>query len=537
MSFSFVKFKIRLLLSNLLLLLALPTNGQDFAPTVGVLLNEVSAYPSYTLFSNNEETYLIDNCGLIVNQWTSEYRTGKAVYLLANGQLLRTAELDGAFPISGRGGRFELFNWDGALEWYYEINTDRLQAHHDIAPMPNGNFLCLVWEKLSASEAQALGRTGGGELWSEAVYEIEILTGNEARIVWEWHLDDHLVQAVDPQLPNYGLINDFPTKVDINYTESGSSPERNWVHLNAIDYDQKLDQIVLSSRRFSEVWIIDHSITSTAAAGSAGDLLYRFGNPAAYGSGGIATLHHQHDARWVRQSAEARPQLMVFNNEEAFEQSSVKLWTPAIDVTGQYPLTNWEDDAFDFIFSETGFYSSFMSGAQWLPNGHIFVSAGMSGHFFELDDNKKIVWEYINPVNPSGGPVAQGADVRLNQTFRATKYGVDDPAFIGRDLSPGEPVEINPWESDCFLPEVYVAEPALVIDIKPTIVQSNCSITSNQSVDVELSCYDLQGRLLLNKALLPGEQSFDFTAYPPGMFVLLFTSQKGEQLVRRILVL
>jgi hypothetical protein len=84
---------------------------------------------------------------------------------------------------------------------------------------------------------------------------------------------------------------------------------------------------------------------------------------------------------------------------------------------------------------------------------------------------------------------------------------------------------------------VYVEEPSLAIEIKPTIIQSNCSITSNQSVDVELSCYDLQGRLLFNKELLPGEQSFDFTAYPPGMYVLLFTSQKGEQLARRILVL
>jgi hypothetical protein len=227
---------------------------------------------------------------------------------------------------------------------------------------------------------------------------------------------------------------------------------------------------------------------------------------------------------------------MVFNNDDAFERSSIKIWSPSIDATGKYPLVNWENTTFDYSYTESGFYSQFMSGAQWLPNGHVFVCEGMSGHFFELDENQEIIWEYINPVNPNGGAVAQGAEVRINQTFRATKYGLDYPAFNGRDLSPGEPVEINPWESDCFLPAVYVEEPSLTIEIRPTIVQSNCSITSNQSVIVDVACYDMRGRLLFDKGLLPGEQSFDFTAYPPGMYVLLFTSQKREQFVRRVFI-
>ena len=61
--------------------------------TVGVITNTPQAFDGYTLFTVHTETYLIDNCGEIVNQWTSKYSAGHSVYLLENGQLLRAAEI------------------------------------------------------------------------------------------------------------------------------------------------------------------------------------------------------------------------------------------------------------------------------------------------------------------------------------------------------------------------------------------------------------------------------------------------------------
>src|SRR6185295_606711 len=56
-----------------------------------------------------------------------------------------------------------------------------------------------------------------------------------------------------------------------------------WTHVNAVSYNPDLDQIMISSRMFSEVWIIDHSTTAAEAAtskggkyGKGGDLLYRW---------------------------------------------------------------------------------------------------------------------------------------------------------------------------------------------------------------------------------------------------------------------
>src|SRR5690606_24348747 len=64
---------------------------------------------------------------------------------------------------------------------------------------------------------------------------------------------------------------------------------------------------------------------------------------------------------------------------------------------------------------------------------------------FEIDDNNNMVWEYINPSNNITGVISsQGNNPsNNNQLFRATKYALDYPAFDGRDLTPGIPIELN----------------------------------------------------------------------------------------------
>ena len=63
------------------------------------------------------------------------------------------------------------------------------------------------------------------------------------------------------------------------------------MHANGLDYDEANDVIYLSVYYYDEVWVIDHSTTTSEAQSSAGgnynkggDLIYRFGNPNTYNS-------------------------------------------------------------------------------------------------------------------------------------------------------------------------------------------------------------------------------------------------------------
>ena len=71
--------------------------------TVGLFLNTAAAAPGYTLFApmSYNVTYLIDNNGELVKSWFSDYRPGLSVYILENGDLLRTRRLQGQFFQTG----------------------------------------------------------------------------------------------------------------------------------------------------------------------------------------------------------------------------------------------------------------------------------------------------------------------------------------------------------------------------------------------------------------------------------------------------
>ena len=75
-----------------------------------------------------------------MNTWESEYNPGSSVYLLENGNLLRTARIPGSLQGGGVGGRIELFDWDNNLLWAYEYASDLVHQHHDIGTAAKWQF-------------------------------------------------------------------------------------------------------------------------------------------------------------------------------------------------------------------------------------------------------------------------------------------------------------------------------------------------------------------------------------------------------------
>ena len=455
------------------------------AQTVGVFHNDSTAFNGYTLFFPNvsKNTWLLDNCGNVVQRWESDFNPGLVAYLLENGDLLRTARIGSTFNGGGSGGRIERYNWEGDLIWGYNHSSADFHQHHDIEYLPNGNILVIAWERYTTEEAIEMGRSpftiSNSGLWAEQIVELQPIGDSDAEIVWEWHLWDHLVQDFDANKPNFGVIAEHPELLNLN--AGGGSID--WVHFNSIDYNPVLDQIIVGSRHLNEVYIIDHSTTTAEAAshqgGNAnkgGDFLYRWGNPEIYdrGTPNDQLLYGQHDAYWIEEGQIDEGKIMIFNNgvgRPSGNYSTVDVWETPVDAAGNYFIDEgmpYGPNDFSWRFGENPnflIYSSNISGAQRLPNGNTLICEGRSGELSEVDYEGNEVWRYVSPV-VSQGFVTQGNPVSNNSVFRAYRYGVDYPAFEGRDLTPGEPLELAPTNQDCqIFPEpVSAASTPLVLN-------------------------------------------------------------------------
>ena len=453
------------------------TTDQYVTRTVGLFVNNTAkVFNGYTLFAPKQytKTYLINNEGRLVHQWSaSTYPPGQSVYLLENGNLLRSCMTKGKLSSGGgEGGRVEEYDWNDNLVWQLDFSTDTYMQHHDIRQLPNGNILMLVIEKKTYDECIAAGFNPNkfqpeiaqkGMMLPDYVVEIKPTRPLGGTVVWEWHTWDHLIQDYDAAKSNYGVVKAHPELID------AAGDQKNlpafWNHMNSIDYNPTLDQIALSVRGNSEVWIIDHSTTTLEAKGhtgglrgKGGDLIYRWGNPVTYRSGTVSDQRYfqQHDVEWVRTGYPGAGNLTCFNNGLGRgDYSTVDEFTPALDVSGNYSIV--AGSAFgptNFTWTYKGtiadpMYSENISGAHRLPNGNTIICSGTVGEFLEVSSASEIVWKYICPVQGTG-PITQGnkpdadparANETMNSVFRVYKYPVNYAAFTGKVLTSGDYVE------------------------------------------------------------------------------------------------
>jgi hypothetical protein len=465
------------------------TSANPQAPR-GLRVNASDAAPGYVLYSpfKSGTTYLIDRDANVVHTWESEYAPG-SLYLLDDGRLLRLGRDPEAehFDAGGAMGILQMFSWEGELLWEWKLSDSLRILHHDVEPLPNGNVLAIGWELKTVDDARAVGRRAEwipeDGLWPELLMEIEPVLPDDARIIWEWYLWDHLIQDLDPELPNYARPMDRPERVDIN---AGSEPHEidpaelaqlkalgyvpddadeavtgDFIHLNAIDWNEELDQIALVAPELGEIWILARPRSSAEAAGPAGDLLYRWGNPEAYGRGEASEcrLFYPHDVQWVPPGYPGAGHLTIFNNgyeRPDGDYSSIEEIAPPLAGDGSYTRDSdgaWGPD--EAVWSYTApdpesFYASYISGAHRLENGNTFITSGVEGRFFEVTPDGRTVWEYLNPhtgnMTDSDGSPPSGDEEEYEEdegppygVFRAQKIPPDHPGVAGRTLIPLEP--------------------------------------------------------------------------------------------------
>jgi len=397
-----------------------------------VLFVNAQSFNGFALYNSqgSNTTYLIDENQNIAHTWNMNTECNYTVALKENGNLIRgTKYNNNVLSGAADAGRVQEISPDGTIVWDYIYSNADHVSHHDLT-LIGDNVLITAWEVKSATEVNDAGYNNStSDKWPTHFVELADDGNGGATIVWEWHIWDHLCQDVDPNASNQAIlytqnISDHPELIDINMIQSqGGLPGGgggDWFHVNGVDYNADLDQIVFSSRFASEIYIIDHSTTTAEAAshsggnsGMGGDILYRWGNPSNYGMSGSQIIDNAvHDARWI--TDDGRPNggyLQIFNNSGVSNSISAidGIETPIDSSTG-YTYLRTPGQAFGPTSYSTRYecqYSaSGQSASDRMSNGNIYVNAsggqGGAGVMYEVDSLGTLIWGPYNASSPKG---------------------------------------------------------------------------------------------------------------------------------------
>ena len=475
-------------------------------PTIGLRYFDAKVSDGYTLFTpeTNESTYLINNCGEKINEWTFSERPGLTCYLLENGTLLRAGRT-----------LLEIRDWDNNLLWSYEMNANGYVQHHDIEPLPNGNILCLLRDNYADLEMIEKGRDPsavGSIMKLDKIIELKPIGTNDAEVVWEWKFIDHFIQDFDDTKLNFGNVIEHPELIDLNYVDSNvNNQNTDYTHVNGFDYNASLDQIILSTRHLNEIYIIDHSTTTIEAAGHSGgnsnlggDILWRWGNPQVYKQGDITNqkLFLQHDSKWVESGYLDDGKISVFNNggNGTNTFSSIHLIEPEI-INNVYSKENnmFKPSNFDWswngLIMENPVNEVKKSGAHSLPNGNFIICETSWGQISEITKLGEVIWTYRNPTGQTISNQYDDVILYYNSLFRGEKYPPNFAGFSGKDLSPKGTIENNnPISSSCSFLDVANNQFELLKVLNPV---KNGLLKFNKKINLEsIIISDINGKLV-----------------------------------------
>ena len=347
--------------------------------------------PIFAVRLGAKSSIVINKQGEIVTEYEFENALGNDIEMLPNGEFLGMFKPNNRkdFSFGGSGGILRCVTSDQQTLWEYEIASETELAHHDLELLPNGNVLTIVWEEITTEQAKTLGAQTEHPIYTEKLIEIN---PDNNEIVWQWRSVEHLVQDIDQTVSTFGSIRENPRKININYNSDMDNGD--WMHANGITYDHTRDLIFMTVNFYDEIWVIDRSTTTQQAAsgeggnyGVGGDLVYRFGNPAAYGSETPSIFNRVHHPNF---SNDSHTQMLFYSNGIDVEQSTVfELQLPetlGIDEQNEnLPSEVWR-------FTDPELFHRIVSGAVKLPNGNVLICEGNFG-FWEVTPSGQVVWK------------------------------------------------------------------------------------------------------------------------------------------------
>ena len=446
-----------------------------------------SGYLLFAAWAQNEDheyVYLIDTDGNVAHRWkaiTPEYE-GRGYSIEKTAQMTETGSVILGLSTAGHNYRGERalveIDWSGNLVWEFSDPREGYLYHHDFKRIWNNHlndWTIIFTSRIPMTQEQAVAAGADPSVQWEAAPDGVVEVDRDGNVVWEWWSLDHVVQDKNPNWPNYGVLAEHPERFNLNW---GSGVSGDFTHQNALDYNRTLDQIVVNNDRMGELYVIDHGSTFVAgdfeasralAAGPAGDIMFRWGNPWLYGSGeapsyntdgdvtseGDRMLFHHHDTQWIKEGLPGEGNFLIFENGSRRAGPHRSEIIEVNPYAGTYPDSSYlpemaaggpaEQVAWNFTAVQPNSFSSRnISGVQRLANGNTLGVAGRHGHVFQVTPEGEVVWEYIVPIvrgtdadaDPSEIYKTIMSDTEDNSIFKARWIAPDHPGLAGRDLTP-----------------------------------------------------------------------------------------------------
>lgn len=409
---------------------------------------------------------LIDMEGNLINEWPM---MAVPAEIVPGGDVLGFV-IDGP-PIGGIPTLMQM-DYCGEPVWSWSADTLRrpggARVHHDIQVKSNPVYHApdLDTDNAGSREGKVLVLSNHDEFlpqfgffginvpWSnfplqdDAIYEVE----RDGSVSWSWFPADHISELgfSDEALDAIRFVR----SQGIGGPPAGDFGPTDWAHLNTAGYvgenkwydmgDQRFhpDNIITDSRTANWIAIIARH---TGGGYTQGDIVWKVGPHFhdGYKENRLNQIIGPHMAHIIPEGLPGEGNVMVFDNGGMAGYDVL-----ATGTEGTYPATIRHYSRileFDPItlekvweyncpvervtgkkqgrYLERKFYSRLISGAQRTPAGTTVITEGMSGRIFEVDEDGKLVWEYIVPEEFANGAfgIGPGGFLPVTSTYRSQR--------------------------------------------------------------------------------------------------------------------